>query len=96
MTRTDIIERLRATPETGADPDMIYETADEIERLRTELAERDRYDAAILEAVQKHFEQNSYPIVSRNCECLVCQAVRAKHEKESHDQGTNRLPSGFD
>ena len=30
----DIVERLRATPETGADPDMIFEAADEIERLR--------------------------------------------------------------
>jgi len=30
----DIIEQLRATPETGADPDMIFEAADEIERLR--------------------------------------------------------------
>ena len=30
----DIVERLRAAPETGADPDMIFEAANEIERLR--------------------------------------------------------------
>lgn len=30
----DIVEQLRATPETGADPDIIFEAADEIERLR--------------------------------------------------------------
>jgi hypothetical protein len=30
----DIVEKLRATPETGADHDMIFEAADEIERLR--------------------------------------------------------------
>lgn len=35
----DIVERLRATPETGADPDMIFEAANEIERLRTALTE---------------------------------------------------------
>lgn len=33
----DIVERLRMTPETGADPDMIFEAADEIERLRDAL-----------------------------------------------------------
>ena len=33
----DIVEELRATPETGADPDMIFEAADEIERLRAAL-----------------------------------------------------------
>ena len=30
----DIVERLRATPDTGADPDTIFEAAETIERLR--------------------------------------------------------------
>lgn len=33
----DIVERLRATSETGADPDTIFEAADEIDRLRNAL-----------------------------------------------------------
>lgn len=32
--RMDIVEQLRATPETGADPDMIFEAAALIEHLR--------------------------------------------------------------
>jgi len=30
----DVVERLRMTPETGADPDLIFEEADVIEQLR--------------------------------------------------------------
>lgn len=30
----DVVERLRATPETGADHDLIFEAAEEIEQLR--------------------------------------------------------------
>lgn len=35
----DIVEALRATPETGADPDVIFRAADEIERLRDAIYE---------------------------------------------------------
>ena len=34
---TDILKKLYAVPETGADPDLIDEVAAEIERLRAEL-----------------------------------------------------------
>ena len=36
---TDITERLRQVCETGCDPDLPYEAADEIERLRARVAE---------------------------------------------------------
>lgn len=39
----DIVDELRATPETVADPDMIFEAADEIERLRAELKKHDAW-----------------------------------------------------
>lgn len=38
----DIVERLRMTPETGADPDLIFAAVEEIEMLRANvLAERE-------------------------------------------------------
>jgi hypothetical protein len=40
----DIVEQLRATPETGADPEMIFEAADVIERLRTLVADLKAWD----------------------------------------------------
>lgn len=37
--RTDIVERLRAVAETGCDPDLPIEAADEIDRLRAVIRE---------------------------------------------------------
>ena len=50
---TDILEKLYAVPETGADPELIDEAAAEIERLKAEL---DATNAALKQAYQKGYD----------------------------------------
>lgn len=55
----DIVERLRMTPETGADPDLIYEAVEEIEMLRDELRPmwNDAGEAATLAAAAEDADE---------------------------------------
>jgi len=80
----DIVEQLRATPETGADPDMIFEAADTIERLR-------RYiDAMHGKGDVRHCYNGMCPDEtqpdSRDDECPVCLLLTPNAELRDRPQ----------
>lgn len=81
----DIVEQLRATPETGADPDMIFEAAEEIERLR-------RYiDALHGKGDVRHDYNGMCPDVtqpdSRDDECPACRILTHNANVSSAESG---------
>ena len=57
---TDITERLRQVCETGCDPDLPYEAADEIDRLRARVAELEAADGECFTGQLVEIDGNTY------------------------------------
>ena len=99
MAISDIVERLRSTPETGADPDLIFEAADAIEQLGrharryTYLRERD-LDAIIEGGVFAGKVPDNVVLNGDDLDAAIDAAIAKTHNDTGNGQRQAQLAEG--